>query len=177
MTNLQKRFAEEYTVDYSAAKAGRRAGIQGDNVGVTAWQMLQLPDVQEYVQQLQAEAALRCHVSKDELLREFKKVGFSNITNYLHNDLDVKYLSEVEVPEAIKSIKKTVKSGENGTDITVEITLHDKLSALTSIGRHIGFFSEDNAQKNAIFQIMNVDPLTSPDEDPTNYSPTEDSQS
>lgn len=174
MTDLQRRFAEEYVVDYNATKAGKRAGIQGDNVNVTAWQMLQLPDVQEYVSQMQDEAAKRCQVSKDELLQEFKKIGFSNIKNYLHNDLDAKYLSEIENPEAIKGIKKTVKHFEGGSEVTVDVTLHDKLSALTSIGRHIGFFSEDNKQRNPNTPLMPLDPLSNVD-DTANDSPAEDS--
>lgn len=164
MTDLQKRVCEEYVVDYCIAKAGQRAGVQGDNVRITAWQMLQIPECQEYIEQLQEEAAQRCRVSKDELLQEFKKVGFSNIKNYLHNDLNAKYLSEIETPEAIKSIKKTVRSTEAGQDVTVEVTLHDKLSALTSIGRHIGFFSEDNKQKTASITILNNDPLSDIDD-------------
>ena len=172
MTDIQKRFAEEYVVDYKITAAGKRAGIQGDNVGITAWQMLQIPEVQEYVERMQNEAAIRCQVSKDELLQEFKKVGFSNIKNYLHNDLDAKYLSEIETPEAIKGIKKTVKRFEGGEEVTVDITLHDKLSALTSIGRHIGFFSEDNKQKAASITILNNDPLN----DSSNNSTTEDQQ-
>lgn len=169
MTDLQKRLAEEYVIDYKITAAGKRAGYKGDNVNQSAWQALQLPDVQAYVEQLQEEAAARCRVSKDELLNEFKKIGFSNIKNYLHNDLDAKYLSEIETPEAIKAIKKTVKRFEGGEDITVEVTLHDKLSALTSIGRHIGFFSEDNKQKAASITILNNDPLN----DTGNNSPSE----
>lgn len=160
MTDLQKRFAEEYVIDYKITNAGKRAGIQGDNINITAWQMLHLPDVQVYVEQLQAEAALRCQVSKDELLLEFKKIGFSNIKNYLHNDLDAKYLSEVENPEAIKSIKKTVKRFEGGEDIMTEVVLHDKLSALVSMGKHIGFFDADNKQKQPNITILNNDPLS-----------------
>lgn len=159
MTDLNRRLAEEYVIDYNITKAAERAGIQGDNKRIIAWQMLQIPDVQDYVDELQAAASLRCQVSKDELLNEFKKIGFSNIKNYLHNDLDAKYLSEIETPEAIKGIKKTVKRFEGGEEVTVDITLHDKLSALTSIGRHIGFFSEDNKQKAASITILNNDPL------------------
>jgi len=170
MTDLQKRFCEEYVIDYNIAKSAIRAGYQGDNARISAWQAMQLPDVQEYIEELQAAASIRCQVSKDELLMEFKKIGFSNIKNYLHNDLDAKYLSEIETPEAIKSIKKTVRSGEDYSDTTVELVLHDKLSALTSIGRHIGFFSEDNKQKSANITILNNDPLS----DTTNDSPAED---
>lgn len=172
MTDIQKRFCEEYVIDYNISRAAKRAGYQGDGARQSAWQAMQNDEVQAYIEQLQDEAAKRCQVSKDELLNEFKKVGFSNIRNYLHNDLDAKYLSEIETPEAIKGIKKTVKRFEGGEEVTVDITLHDKLSALTSIGRHIGFFSEDNKQKAASITILNNDPLN----DTSDNSTTEDQQ-
>jgi phage terminase small subunit len=167
MTDLQKAFAEQYVIDYHITDAGKRAGIQGDNINITAWKMLQLPEVQTYVEQLQAEAAKRASVTKDELIAEFRKIGFSNIKNYMHDDLSAKDLSEVKNPEAIKSIKKTVTESEFGSKVQVEFTLHDKVAGLVNLGRHIGFFSEDNSQKNSIIQLMALDPLntTSPDED------------
>lgn len=126
MTDLQKAFAEEYVIDYHITDAGKRAGIQGDNINITAWKMLQLPDVQQYVELLQAEAAKRCQVTKDELIAEFRKIGFSNIKNYMHDDLSAKNLSEVVNPEAIKSIKKTVTDSEFGSRTQIEFTLDRK---------------------------------------------------
>lgn len=174
MTDLQKAFAEQYVIDYHITDAGKRAGIQGDNVNVNAWKMLQLPEVQRYVEQLQLEAAQRCMITKDELIAEFRKIGFSNIKNYMNDDLSAKDLSEVKNPEAIKSIKKTVTDSEFGSRTQIEFTLHDKVAGLVNLGRHIGFFSEDNSQRNTTFQIMNVDPLN---EVTANDSLTEDSQS
>lgn len=159
MTDLQRAFAEQYVIDYKITAAGKRAGIQGDNINVTAWQMLQHPDVQEYVQLLQDQASLRCQVSKDELLLEFKKIGFSDITNYMDDNLSPKKLSKSKDTGVIKSIKKTVTEWEFGTKTQVEFTLHDKVASLVNIGRHIGFFQEDNAQKNLTVQLMTLDPL------------------
>ena len=154
MTELQKRVAQEWVIDYNAQKAGERAGVTGgSNIRITVWQMLQLEDVQSYIQELQDAAAQRCAVSKDELLLEFKKVGFSNIQNYMDSDLNAKPLDDVKDPQAIKSIKKVVTESEFGSKTTIEFTLHDKLSGLVNIGRHIGFFEKDNEQKKDVIQI------------------------
>ncbi len=170
MTDLQKRFCEEYVIDYHISDAAKRAGYQGDNSRISAWQAMQIPEVQEYIEQLQAEAAIRCQVSKDELIIEFRKIGFSTIKDYMNDDLSAKDLSVVKNAEAIKSIKKTVTEFEGGSKTQVEFTLHDKISGLVNIGRHIGFFDADNKQKSANITILNNDPLN----DPANDSTTED---
>lgn len=153
MTDLQKAFAEQYVIDYHITNAGKRAGIQGDNINVTAWKMLQLQDVQSYIEKLQAEAALRCQISKDEWLNEFKKIGFSNIRNYMTDKLDARDLSEVENPEVIKKVKKVTKNFESGSETTIEFELYDKQAALVNIGRHLGFFEKDNNQTKPEFNL------------------------
>lgn len=165
MTDLNKRLAEEYVVDYNITKAADRAHIQGDNKRIIAWQMLQIPDVMDYVEQLQAEAAKRCSVTKDDLINEFKKIGFSTITNYMNDDLSAKDLSKVVHPEVIKSIKKTVTDFDGGSKTQIEFTLHDKIAGLVNLGRHIGFFREDNSQRNPSTTLMLLDPLNAPTTD------------
>jgi phage terminase small subunit len=156
MTDLQKRFAEEYVIDYKITAAGKRAGIQGDNINITAWQMLQLEDVQEYVEQLQSEATKRCSISQDEILYELKNVGMSNIQDYMDDNLEVKSLSEIpkEKAKAIKSIKKTVTEFDGGSKTVVEFVLHDKLSGLDKLGRHIGLYNKDESNKSAITLVF-----------------------
>ena len=87
MTDAQRRFCEEYVIDYSITNAAKRAGYKEDNANIVGWQIMQLPDVQAYVEQLQDEASKRCQISKDEWLNEWKKIGFSKITNYMDDNL------------------------------------------------------------------------------------------
>lgn len=154
MTDLQKRFAEEYVIDYHITNAGKRAGIQGDNVNITAWQMLKLDEVQQYVELLQTEAANRSAISKDAWIAEWAKLGFSNIQNYMDDYLNPKTLSEVKDPQAIKSIKKTTSKSEDGFEKeTVEFVLHDKVAGLLNIGKHFGWYSADNDQLKPVNNI------------------------
>ncbi len=109
--------------------------------------MLQLPDVQEYIERGQEEIAKRCQVSQDEWLKEWKKIGFSNITNYVEDDFSPKKLSEAKDTEVIKSVKRTVTTTETGdTKVTTELALHDKPNALINIGKHLGWYEKDNGQ-------------------------------
>lgn len=153
MTELRKRFAQEWVIDFNCQKAGERAGIQGDNIRITGWQMLQDPEVQAYIEELQAEAALRCQITKDEWLLEWKKLGFSNIRDYMEDDHSIKNLARVKNPEAIKTIKKTVTVSEFDTKTTVEFALHDKPTALINIGKHAGFYEKDNEQSKPLISI------------------------
>lgn len=174
MTEMQKRLAQEWVIDYNAQKAGERAGLTGGtNIRITAWQMLQHEDVQAYVQELQDAAALRAQISKDEWVEEWRKLGFSNIKNYMDNELNAKPLDYVKDPQAIKSIKKTVTEFEGGSKTQVEFTLHDKVAGLQNIGKHFGWYDADNKQKSATVQIMNIDPLSQVDDTTTNDSPSQ----
>lgn len=146
MTDLQKRVAEEFAACGNISLAAKRAGIQGENARISAWQMLQIEEVSEYVQQLQDAAAERCQITLDAWLYEWKKLGFSNIKNYVNDDLTTKNLSEVVDPEAIRSIKRTITEGDFGTKTVVEVSLHDKPNALTNIGKHLGWYEKDNEQ-------------------------------
>lgn len=146
MTELQKRFAQEWVIDFNCQKAGERAGIQGDHIRITGWQMLQIPEVQEYIEQLQNEAALRCQITKDEWLNEWKKLGFSDIGDYLDSDGNPKDLSEVDNRAAIKGIKKQTIETPVSVITNTEYILHDKIAALVNIGKHLGWFEKDNSQ-------------------------------
>jgi phage terminase small subunit len=153
MTDLQKAFCEEYVIDYHITDAGKRSGIKGENVNVTAWKMLQLPECQAYIEQLQNEASLRCQISKDDWLNEFKKIGFSNVIDYMTDELEMKPISEVKNPQAIKSIKKTIIKSDFDIKTSVEFTLHDKINGLVNIGKHLGWYEKDNSQQNKLIQI------------------------
>lgn len=153
MTELQKRFCEEYVIDYHITNAAKRAGYQGDNVKATGWQVLQLPEVQDYIEELQVEASKRCQITKDEWLNEWKSLGFSNIQDYINSDLSIKDLSTVKNPKAIKSIKKSVTEFDGGEKTVVEFALHDKPQALMNIGKHLGWYAADNEQSKAAINI------------------------
>lgn len=148
MTDKQKIFAKEYIIDLNATKAARRSGYSDESAKSIGYELLNNDEVSELIQELIQERVVRCEISSDAVLNEFKNVGMSNIQDYLDDSLEMKRLSDIPESKAraIKAIKKTVIESEFGSKTVVEFTLHDKLSGLINIGKHIGFFEKDNAQ-------------------------------
>lgn len=148
LTDKQRRFCEEYLVDLNATQAAIRAGYSESTANRIASENLSKPDIQEYIHKLKKARSERTRITADMVLQELGKVGFSNVKDYLNEDLTMKELPAItrKKAKAIQSIKKTVTEFEGGVKEVIEFRLHDKLKALEMIGRHIGFFEKDNEQ-------------------------------
>lgn len=168
MTDINKRLAEEYIVDYNITNAAERAGIQGENKRIIAWQMLQLPDVEAYIELLRSEQSQRTFVTADKVQNEIARLAFSDIRDYYHENGKLKLphelshdaaaaLAGIDIDELwdynpIKDIREIV--GE-----TKKIKLYDKLNALDKLARRLGMFEKDNDQRNTIVQLLSNNPL------------------
>jgi len=162
MTEKQIFFCKEYIIDLNATKSAIRSGYSPDSAKTIAHELLAKEEVQSEIQRLCNERAARLEISSDDVLREFHSIGMSNIKDFVNGDFEVRNLDEVDFvkAKAIKSIKKTVTEGDFGVKTVVELQLHDKVAGLSSIGKHIGFFATDNAQKATSIQLMVNDPLS-----------------
>lgn len=160
LTEKMKRFAEEYIVDLNATQAAIRAGYSEKTAKQIANENLTKPDLQEYVQKLMDERSKRTEINADMVLREYAKLGFSNITDYLKVNTDYRIVDYEDTPEGKKPIKELVQVVEIYDTDTVDrskldavaeikqtkdgiaLKLHDKKGALDSIARHLGMFND-----------------------------------
>lgn len=151
LTDKQELFAKEYLVDLNATQAAIRAGYSEKTAKQMGTENLAKPAIQERIQELMAERSKRVEITADMVLREYAKIGFSNITDYLkvesrtintevgpqtfkHVDLFETDLIERSKMDAVAEIKQT-KEG-------IALKLHDKKGALDSIARHLGMFND-----------------------------------
>lgn len=155
----QKRFCEEYVIDLNATQAAIRAGYSEETAGAIGWENLKKPEIESYLKELQAEISNRNGDLAQKVIEELKKIGFSNIQDYIGLENTVKDLSEIDAQKAaaVSSIKRSVTEfGDEetgGTKTVLEFKLWDKLSALEKIGKHIGIFEADNKQKAAVIKV------------------------
>lgn len=74
MNEKRIRFCEEYVKDYNGAKAAVRAGYKEKNARITASQLLTIPNVKEYIEELQTDLLKQCkvesHVVLNRLMQE-----------------------------------------------------------------------------------------------------------
>ncbi len=73
LTPKQRRFCEKYVACLEAKRAAIEAGYTERSATVTATRLMKRPEVQEYIAQLQAEAAQRNKVSHDEVIEKLRE--------------------------------------------------------------------------------------------------------
>ncbi|MBP1999745.1 phage terminase small subunit [Paenibacillus shirakamiensis] len=163
MTAKQKTFVQEYLIDLNATQAAIRAGYSMKTARKIGQENLTKPDIQQAVQLAMNERSQRTEITADMVLKEYAKLGFSNITDYLKveekefkTESGTQLYKTVEIYEtdyidrskmdAVAEIKQT-KEG-------ISIKLHDKKGALDSIARHLGMFV-DKVQHSGNVDLYN----------------------
>lgn len=169
-------FVQEYLKDLNATQAAIRAGYSKKTANKNASRLMVNEGIQKAIAKAQAARAERVEITLDEWLRELKIVGFSDLSHYIEIDPDTgsiraRAFDEASMPKnasrALESITevRTIHESANGEQSVVNsritFKLHSKMDALDKIGKHLGFFEKDNAQK--VPQIFGVE---YPDADP-----------
>ncbi|PZD95226.1 terminase small subunit [Paenibacillus sambharensis] len=161
LTDKQKLFAQEYLIDLNATQAAIRAGYSEKTARAIGAENLTKPDIQELIQQLMVERSKRTEITADMVLREYAKIGFSNISDYLkveQQEVIVGFEGDAENGKSpVRQMVQMVRIYDTDTvareklDAVAEIKqtkegialkLHDKKGALDSIARHLGMFTD-----------------------------------
>lgn len=164
LTDKQKRFCEEYIVDLNASAAAIRVGYSENSAKQIGAENLSKPDLQNYIQELQADRAERTLITADEIIIELKKIAFSNITDFVNVekkvkvhyddvDEDGKPLKEIYngvVISETKSLpddKKSAIAEVSESKFGIKLKVHDKVRALELLGKHLGMFQDADTLK------------------------------
>lgn len=145
LTPKQEKFCREYMKDLNGTQSAIRAGYSPKTANEQASRMLAKVNIQEFISILRKKQEERTNISADKVIKEFAKLGFSDIKDYIGDNLSFKALNEIKNSEAISSIKITeAKDGSK----SIEFRLHDKKGALENLGKHLGIYETHNSQKN-----------------------------
>lgn len=170
LTAKQQLFVEEYLIDLNATQAAIRAGYSERTARKIGNENLTKPDIATKIQEAMNNRSKRTEITADMVLKEYAKLGFSNITDYLSvevklvtvdRDAENKPITELQqvvsifetdmVPEdkmrAVAEIKQT-KEG-------IALKLHDKKGALDSMARHLGMFNDKIEHSGEVKQTVN----------------------
>lgn len=155
----QIRFCEEYVVDLNATAAALRAGYSKKTARSIGSENLTKLDVKTKIDELQEQMRNRSELNADMIIAELRLLGFWNIQDFVESDNKIKDLTalsrETTVPvSGIKTKKTTTTFNEvTTTEVTTELKLADKRAALVDLGRHLGIFEKDNAQKTVKIKV------------------------
>ncbi len=147
ITNKEKRFAEEYIKDFNATRAGREAGYGVNSkdsvVTVLMVAVKNKPAVKQYIAELQSELEEMAGISRYRVLQEYAKIAFSSFGDFFRGWMDMKSFDELTEMQkaAIAEVQEVTKYVDGEPVVGVRIKLHDKIRALDSISRMLGYDS------------------------------------
>jgi len=140
LTDKQKRFCEEYLIDFDATKAVKRSGYHGKNASTVASQIMSSESVQAYIAILKKELSERVNLRLEDVVREYMRIGFARI------DEMVSWSKETVTLKPSKTLTEdqlaAVASVEN-TREGIKIKMHGKLEALAKLKE----FCDDPGEK------------------------------
>jgi len=151
LTAKQQRFVEEYLIDLNATQAAIRAGYSEKTAYSIGEENLRKPVIAESIQKAMDRRSIRTEITADMVLREYAKIGFSNITDYLKvSNIPVQtengemHVNEVVIYETdrVSESKMAAVAEIKQTKEGIALKLHDKKGALDSIARHLGMFND-----------------------------------
>ncbi len=162
LTPRQEQFCQEYLVDLNGTQAAIRAGYSKKTANEQASQLLAKLNIGDRVAELQAKRAERLEITADDVLREYARIGFADMADYYEEGGKLKSIHDLgDKSRVVGEVQTETFVGEAGTTTKVKFKLHDKLKALDSVGKHIGFYLEDNKQKlPPTIKVTIVDPTT-----------------
>ena len=150
LTLQQQRFCDEYLVSFNAYSAAVCAGYSMNTARKA--ELLHLPKIQAYLKAGMAKHAERLQVTHDMILRELAKVAFSNMGNYYDDNATLKPMCLLTTDEkaAISQYQIMDSLDQDGNRVgeLSRIKLHNKMSALDKIARHVGFYGVNQSQES-----------------------------
>lgn len=149
LTIKQEKFCNKYLECGNASEAYRYAYDCSNMSNNAVWNassiLLDNPKVTQRIKELQSSFQKKTEITKERVLNELVKIGFSSIA-YMHNS----WIDRVEFDQltddqkaCIKSIQTKVEKRSYDDEVRnvemVKIELYDKLAALNCINKMLGF--------------------------------------
>lgn len=174
MTNAQKRFCDEYLIDFNASRAYKAAykSCKSDLTARTnASKLLTKTNIQKYISEKQKEIEEKTEITQKKIIQELAKIALFNIKDIYNENGTLKKVTELDddTAKAISGVKILQKAGamkislsktndeiplEHIPEQTVEFKTNDKTKALELLGKHLGMFKENvNLTQDKPFKV------------------------
>lgn len=155
LTEKQERFVQEYILCGNATAAYRSAypvtkNWKSTSVGQQGNKSLKIPKIASRIKQLRSDMAKRAQIDQDRLTQEYARIAFLDFRIFFEDGklIPIDKLSDDAAAVLASMETVMVGTGDNVSYIK-KIKTYDKLKALADLGKHLGFFKEDNDQKKS----------------------------
>ena len=164
LTPKQKRFCDEYLIDLNGTQAAIRAGFSKKSAYRYAIELLQKTHVAKYIEQCQKQLAKKTGISQERVLNELAKIAFADLKDFAawrtektQVGIDEKTFEPIIGYDVIIEVKNSdeidghvISEIGRGKDGTFKFKPHDKLKAIESISRILGFNKDKHEHSGGI---------------------------
>lgn len=159
LSEKQKKFCEEYCLDWNGTKAAIRAGYSEESAKEQASRLLTNDNIQTYIQSIKNDLEFLCGISRRMVMEEHKKLAFSSIA-HLHNTwIERKEFEELTedqkscIAEITTQVKKYTPKDAPAYEVEfVKLKLYDKQKALDSISKMLGYDAAIKIEQKTIVE-------------------------
>lgn len=155
LNDKQKKYCEEYVIDFHQTNAAIRAGYSPKTARFSASELMVKQDIKDYILQLKMKLREKVDITKERVLEEYRRIAFSETKNYFDEFGNVKRVEDLD-DEDSASIAEITQETDFLGNVRIKIKRWDKTKALEALGKHLGLFELDNDQKKTIINV-NVD--------------------
>ncbi len=137
LTVKQKRFCDEYMVDFNASQAALRAGYSKETYYAIGWENLKKPEIRKYVDEKLAELSL----GPKEATKLISDIAKGSLNDYFK-------IKQVEhTPRVVRSLKLLIQ------DLRREIEFENEFASMAKLDKEAKDMHKA-AQKNRELQII-----------------------
>ena len=151
LTDKQRRFCEEYMLDFNATAAYLRAGYKANAEAArrNASRLLTNSNVQACLEELRSESQRDAKITLEQTMQEIGRVAFGNITDALSfspNGVVFQDSNQLDdsVTAAIASVAMTETETESGVYRRQALKMHNKIAALALLADYFGVRDDFN---------------------------------
>jgi phage terminase small subunit len=139
----QQRFVDEYLIDLNATQAAIRAGYSARVAYHQGYENLKKPHIQAAIQTRRQELHAQCEVTQATVVQELARIAFSDLRTYVQWGPDgVRLEPSTTLTPAQARVVCLVSQTVTKDGGTLRLKLHDKVSALDKLARHLGLYTE-----------------------------------
>lgn len=159
LTDLQKRFVDEYLIDLNGAAAATRAGYRAKDAASMGSYLVKVPRIAQSIKERQEARAAKTDDLAARVIAEIEKLAFASLGDIVETGKDgnPRYRFDKATPGHMASIsgldidEYMDGHGENARQVKkVKVRYHNKVDALTLLAKHCGIIDKRHEQPTEI---------------------------
>lgn len=141
LTDKQRRFCEEYVIDWNGTRAAIAAGYSEKSARQVASDTLSKTYIKAYIKEIQKDLSRLTGVTAARNVLELAKVAYTNLSDLRKDWENFKDWDDLTADQkaVIAELTHSKTEFEGGEKNTIKIKTHDKLKAIAMLNKMLGF--------------------------------------